>query len=336
MTELVKYDAACRAVAEAKAVDEVKQMRDKADAMRVYAKQANNKQLEVDAAEIRMRAERRVGELIQAQKETEGLNRGAAGTPGPGRGNKNVGLEKTRVSSQPTLAEAGIDKNLADRARKLSSVPEHEFEGMVGEWRERVTEENERVTTNLLKRGEQAQKEAHNHRAQGTGENEWYTPPEYISAAKKVMGGIDLDPATSPQANQVIGASQIMTVDDDGLAQDWNGKVWLNPPYSQPAIHQFCEKTVAEWDTGRIDQAIVLTHNYTDTRWFHILTKSCAAICFTRGRIGFVSTSGEKAAPTQGQAFFYFGSNADRFIEQFQEFGFIAHVIAAKDKAEAA
>lgn len=70
--------------------------------------QAKNKTLEIDAAEIRIRAERRLGEMITIQKETVGLNTGAAGSAGPGRGNA-VPIEN-RVSSQPTLADAGIDK----------------------------------------------------------------------------------------------------------------------------------------------------------------------------------------------------------------------------------
>src|SRR4051812_8877275 len=74
---LVRYDAACRALAQAKAVDEVKQIRDTAEAMRAYAKQVKNKDLEIDAAEIRMRAEIRIGELAIEQERTVGLNRGA-------------------------------------------------------------------------------------------------------------------------------------------------------------------------------------------------------------------------------------------------------------------
>ena len=68
---------------------------------------------------------------------------------------------------------------------------------------------------------------------------------------------------------------------------------------------------------------ILLTHNYTDTAWFHAAAGQCAALCFTRGRIRFVGASGEIAAPTQGQAFFYFGPSIERFRETFGGFGLI-------------
>ena len=68
MTALIKYEAACLALAECKAVDEVKSWVDKAAAMHAYGRMAKDKTLEVDAAEIRIRAERRLGELIAAQK----------------------------------------------------------------------------------------------------------------------------------------------------------------------------------------------------------------------------------------------------------------------------
>ena len=167
---------------------------------------------------------------------------------------------------------------------------------------------------------------AHNHRAQGTGENEWYTPEDHLEVARKVLGGIDLDPASSALANERVGAARYYTQEDDGLAQPWSGRVWLNPPYSQPAIAQFAEKLVSEWEAGKVSAAIALTHNYTDTAWFHRLANACKAICFTRGRIGFISPEGKKAAPTQGQAFFYFGHDAPAFCAEFRRLGFAVEV----------
>ena len=73
MTELLKYDTACRALAEARSADEVKHVRDAAMAMKLYARQARNKTLEADAFEIRLRAERRLGEMMEEQKRTVGL-----------------------------------------------------------------------------------------------------------------------------------------------------------------------------------------------------------------------------------------------------------------------
>jgi phage N-6-adenine-methyltransferase len=162
-----------------------------------------------------------------------------------------------------------------------------------------------------------------NHRAAGTGVNEWYTPIEYIEIARDVMGGIDLDPASSAIAQERIQAGHYFTIDDDGLGLHWFGRVWLNPPYSQPEIRLFVEKAVSEYVSGRISQCIVLTHNYTDTAWFHVGAEHSDAICFTRGRIAFLDPDGNKAAPTQGQAFFYFGPEPERFAEAFSSVGFV-------------
>ncbi len=155
---LIRYDAACTALSEAKAVDEAKEIRDVAEAMRAYAHQAKNKQLEIDAAEIRIRAERRIGELMKAQKDAGQM---ATGTQGQLNGKDASGGFVVNPPEKPiTLAEAGIDKNLANRARKLAAVPEEEFQQEMEEWRDRVSGENERVTTRLETRGdEELQKE---------------------------------------------------------------------------------------------------------------------------------------------------------------------------------
>jgi hypothetical protein len=107
--------------------------------MRHYARQAKNKDLEMHATEIRIRAEQRLGEMLREQKETEGMAKG-------GQPYQSTGTRKLPVEAHPTLADVGIDKNLSSRAQKLAAIPEETFEAMMGEWRERVSRENARGT----------------------------------------------------------------------------------------------------------------------------------------------------------------------------------------------
>ncbi|CAN5541398.1 hypothetical protein BH10PSE6_BH10PSE6_13290 [soil metagenome] len=137
---LSRYDMACRALAAAKTVDDVMDVVAHADAVRVYARQAKNRQMEIDAVEIRIRAERRLGELMAAQKAMVGVNSGAAGQGRP----KIGGVPNTppKHDAPPTLAEAGIDKNLAKRARIYAAVPPEKFETLLTDKRQ---SENRRV-----------------------------------------------------------------------------------------------------------------------------------------------------------------------------------------------
>ncbi len=162
------------------------------------------------------------------------------------------------------------------------------------------------------------------HVGENTGEQEWYTPPEYIEAARVVLGEIDLDPASNDTANAVVKAAQIFTDQDSGLDQRWDGRVWMNPPYSQPLVTQFCEKLAASVRAGTVSAAVVLVNNATETHWFRALADVASSICFPTGRVRFWHPKKDAATPLQGQAVLYIGNDIYAFGEAFAEFGFLA------------
>lgn len=127
---------------------------------------------------------------------------------------------------------------------------------------------------------------------------EWYTPKWFVEAVRRVFGGaIDLDPATCVLANSVVRAKRYFTFTDDGLKQEWFGKLYLNPPYNKGVLRQFITKMLAEIAAGHVTEAIMLTHARTDTVWFQKLVKSGAVVAFPK-RVNFWSV--EKNAPKDG------------------------------------
>lgn len=156
--ELVRYDAACRALAEAKQIDEAMEVKNIAEAMRAYARQAKNKNLEADAMAIRVRAERRLGQMIKAQSEAGMLNSG-------GRPSEKPDSKTNPVTRAPTLKEVGLDKSMANVCRKMAAIPDEEFESMISDFREKIEKESRRVTLNLLRAGEKAEARADKEKA---------------------------------------------------------------------------------------------------------------------------------------------------------------------------
>ena len=303
-TALVRYDAARAALAEAHRVDEVKDIRDKALAMAAYARQAKDTAMVEWSTEIKVRAERRAGELLRDMPKNSGA--------------RGIGTSAIPLSDDtpPTYEELGISLNQASRWQKLAGVDEDKFEAAV----EAAKEVAREVTATRVMR-----LAAEPHVAQNSGDNEWYTPKEYIDAARNVLGHIDLDPASSAEANAVVGAMQFYTEADDGLSKKWSGFVWMNPPYAGDRIGPFCDKLGESYASGRVKGACVLVNNATETRWFQSLAGRASVVCFPMGRVKFWHPRKE-SAPLQGQAILYLGDSRTRFVETFKQFGLVAVV----------
>ena len=133
------------------------------------------------------------------------------------------------------------------------------------------------------------------HVTQNTGHVEWYTPAHVIEAARVAMGGIDLDPATTVEANKrLVKAKHILTAENNALSPDtlwmpeydeYEGRIWLNPPYRQPDVQRFSERLLAEIEAGTVVQAVWLSNNATETKWGQRLLINAKSICFPARRI---------------------------------------------------
>ena len=156
-------------------------------------------------------------------------------------------------------------------------------------------------------------KKAKAHVSNNSGNDEWYTPPDFTDIAREIMGNIDLDVASCEIANQFVKADKYYTQEDDSLTMDWFGNIWMNPPYSQPLIMEFIEKLISEIDKGNVDKACVLVNNATETKWMQLLLKNCDYVWFPLSRIKFINYKGvPEKTPLQGQAFLIFNSEPKR------------------------
>lgn len=213
-------------------------------------------------------------------------------------------------TKQEQLKTIGLNRQQANRFERLARHPEK-----VQEAKQTARKEDRIVTRqdvfNAIKEAKKP------HVTNNSKDDEWYTPAQYIEAAREVLGKIDLDPASNDFANETVKATVYYTEETDGLAQEWYGNIWMNPPYSTALLNRFADKLVE----SDFEQAVVLVNNATETAWFEKLVSAASAIVFHKGRIRFVKRDGEHGSPLQGQAFIYYGNNPEKFLEVFKQFG---------------
>lgn len=147
--------------------------------------------------------------------------------------------------------------------------------------------------------------------------DEWGTPAPIVELARSFYSGlIDCDPASNDAAQKVIQAAVYYTKEQNGLLQPWIGNVWLNMPYSYPLVELFVLKLFKEIDAGNTEQALVLTNNSSETKWYRRLANKLAA-GNTKQRIQFVHCDRDTGGNRQGQTLFYYGPDVIRFYKHF-------------------
>lgn len=139
MTALVRYEQARTALAECHRVDEVKDIRDKAEAMAAYARQAKDQELILWATEIKVRAERKAGELLSQARE-RGERAGSGGS-----------LKKE--SPPPTLSDIGISNDQSSRWQSLASMTDEHFETAVATAKDQAGQVTTAFMLRAAKRG---------------------------------------------------------------------------------------------------------------------------------------------------------------------------------------
>jgi ParB family chromosome partitioning protein len=239
--------------------------------------------------------------------------------------------EATKETRDAVAAEIGVSGKTYDALRKISNEGTDELKQAVREKKvgastaadiAQLPAETQREIASLPTRKEIVEEvKKHVHVAQNSGENEWYTPPQFIESARLVMGSIDTDPASSEIANRTVKAGQFFSKEDNGLRQTWSGNVWMNPPYAQPLMTNFAEAITCKFNEREFKQGVVLVNNATETQWFQRMAGSASAVCFPKTRVRFLDPEGRPGAPLQGQAIIYFGDNTEGFVEEFSQYG---------------
>ena len=137
-------------------------------------------------------------------------------------------------------------------------------------------------------------------RPEGWTSDDWATPQSIIDEFETEFGQFDLDACARPETAK---APAFFTKADNALARRWYGRVWMNPPFSNP--QPWLEKAVHETVGRHADLVVALLPAATDTGWFHDwVLPHASEVRFRRGRIKFLGWRGTPiGSPKAGTVF---------------------------------
>lgn len=165
-------------------------------------------------------------------------------------------------------------------------------------------------------------------------DNEYATPPRIWRPPARAVDGFDVDPASGAESTPI--AETRYTAADDGLAQAWEGAVWLNPPWSSngdgSAKDTWLRKARNEAARDAVDVVLVLLPADTSAHWFHDHVLAAEAFCLLGpGRIPF---EGEDRNPSFQLVLAAYGSVGGRLIEVMDSLGAVIRGRGLVEKTE--
>lgn len=252
MNALVTISALESAIAEVASVPEAKRIHDQLEAllrlarrMRCCVEDQNR------IARVRIKAAQKAGRILAATVHRGGNSHGGSSAPLP----------------------EGISWNQSARWQRLAHVADNVVERYVTE---ATTRDEEATLAGLMR----AARGLAVHFSSAS--EEWTTPPDVIAAVVEVLGEIDLDPASDPARS--VPARRHFTLEDNGLAQPWPGRVFLNPPYGH-MLPDWVEAFASRHETAELSESLLLVPSRTDTGWFDRLRNYPR--CLIAGRLKF-------------------------------------------------
>lgn len=167
----------------------------------------------------------------------------------------------------------------------------------------------------------------------------WYTPSCFVEAARDVMGGIDLDPASHEEANRIVNAPRFFTEEENGLVQLWPGRVFLNPPGG--LVDEFWAKLLLEWQHALVQECVWIGYSLEQLQTLQVgadITPLDFTMCVPNRRIAFIENEAKrtariakllqngkkpnlKSSPSHANYITYLGPHVQRFRSVFGRFG---------------